>query len=124
MSAVKGPPAPADPPGPGTGLHAHPSDGRATLSDIQAYGILVGTFLPLLWGVGMALAVPRLSPTLHWPFLLLAPIPGAGLCWLVASPVMKDGNLLATVVYVLGFLALLVYYPALLATWIWRRVTG
>lgn len=93
----------------------------------HAIFIVVGTFLPVLGLGGTFAAAVVVRGLWRWAVLVVGPAVTAASCYAIAEPVMRDGNLLAAVTFILLYLFLLVYYPVLgivgVAIWIRRRRT-
>jgi hypothetical protein len=94
----------------------------------NALFVLLGTFLPFI-GLGATLvAALVLRGIWRWAALVCIPMATLALCYLIAEPVMRDGNLLAAVTFVSLYLFLCVYYPVLgivaIALWVRRRRQG
>lgn len=82
-------------------------------NEISAVMVIAGTLLPFI-GVGASIsAAIFLKGALRWAVLYLGPAATALVCNAIAGPVIKDGNMLAMIIYILFFLLLIVYYPAL-----------
>jgi Ca2+/Na+ antiporter len=77
---------------------------------------LLGSFLPLLAVVATVAAALLTRRTTRWTLLITLPASFLVLCWVSASSVLYDGNLLGAVLFAAYYLGLLVYYPALFAT--------
>lgn len=83
---------------------------------VAAWLVVAGTFLPVL-AAGITVLLARgLRGGRRWAALGLVPGAGGGLMFAVAPPVMENGNLLAAVLFLLYWVALALYYPALLVT--------
>ena len=77
--------------------------------------VIVGTLLPVV-GIGAtALLTAVTSGMTRWMILTGLPALTLALCWLAIDPVWNNGNLLAAVIYMSYIVALLIYYPLLMA---------
>lgn len=90
---------------------------------------IVGTLWPLLgFPASILLASMTPSPAWRWAALLAAP---ALVCathyWIVLPACLKDGNMLAAVVFALMMMAGAIYFPVVIimaALWFVRRAAG
>ena len=75
--------------------------------------VAVGTFFPVLGCMALAVAVLRLKGPLRWGVLIVGPVLVLAVSWLLVPHVLRDGNMLAAVIYVAFAVSLFAYYPAL-----------
>jgi len=81
---------------------------------LRAIGVILGTFLPII-GLGLtAFIASATRGILRWTTLFILPGLISLLCWWAIEPVWRDGNLLAAVIYIAFFVALIAYYPILM----------
>lgn len=91
--------------------------------ELGALLVIAGTFLPIL-GVGATLLAAAILPGIwRWAVLFAGPAVTAALCSAIAEPVMRDGNMLAAITFILLFVFLWIYYPVLtiVAAVVWFR---
>jgi hypothetical protein len=81
---------------------------------LRAIAVILGTFLPII-GLGLtAFIASATRGMLRWTSLVILPGLISLLCWWAIEPVWRDGNLLAAVIYIAFFVALIAYYPILM----------
>jgi hypothetical protein len=75
--------------------------------------VAVGTFFPVLGSLAVAIAAVRLRGPFRWVVLIVGPILVLAVSWILVPHVLRDGNMLAAVIYVVFAVSLFAYYPAL-----------
>jgi len=75
---------------------------------------LLGTFLPLI-GTGLTVILASIfKGKIRWTILFGLPALTMALCWIWASFIWQDGNMLAAALFFIYMASLIIYYPVLI----------
>jgi hypothetical protein len=83
---------------------------------------VAGTFLPIVGSLLTLVLGLTLTGRSRWAVLVAIPAVTGLVCWLVASAVFENGNLLAAVLYLAYAVAFFVYYPVLVIVAVLMRL--
>jgi hypothetical protein len=78
--------------------------------------MLLGTFLPLI-GAGLTVILANIfKGNIRWTILFGLPALTMLLCWVWASIIWQDGNMLAAALFFIYLASLIIYYPVLIVS--------